>query len=238
MAQRERTDASSRLPLRERLWLRRQGRLDGRRDVPELVMIEDAGAGTATTALRARLAAEFGERMAALLAERVIDLNTMRARLAPMSETIARRRTELGTARRELTAIEADRPGPDAPPERRRGDELQPDHIVRARRAREHATKEAAARAKVETLTQDLANALQDRANLVALVNALRARTRAEVAALEATARVRLARYDHALLRRHSDAELVQELLDDSLPGLPEWLAESADDAPDGQEES
>lgn len=238
MAQRERTDAARRLPVRRLLQLRRQGRLDGRRGVPDPFPLQDDEFGTTTTAMRARLAAEFGEGMATLLAERVTELNGLRARFGPANEAIAQKRAELSAAQEELRTLEGNRPGPGTAPERRRGDELQTDDIVRARRAREQAARENTASAKVEALTRDLAAGQQERANLAAQINALRAKARADVAVLRATAEVRLAVYDHALLRRHPDADLVRRLLDDSLPGLPGWLAEDRDETPENQGEA
>jgi hypothetical protein len=238
MAQRERTDAAGRLPVRLRLRLRRQGRLDGRRGVPDPFLFQDDEVGTTTTAMRARLAAEFGEEMANLLAERVTELNGLRARFGPVDDVVAQKRAELSAAQDKLRTIEGNRPGPGTAPERRRGDELQTDDIVRARRAREQAARENTASAKIEALTRDLATGQQERADLVARINALRAKARADVAALRATAEVRLAVYDHALLRRHPDADLVRRLLDDSLPGLPGWLAEDQDETPEDQGEA
>lgn len=93
----------------------------------------------------------------------------------------------------------------------------------------------AGARAREEAAHQALAAAEGEISRLKALCSAAEAGYRAEVMYLGALAELRRATYDRALVRHHPHGDLLDAVLDRSVPGLPD--AVNAPLHPDGTSE-
>lgn len=216
--------------IRRRWMLRRQGRRDGSRRQPDPLLLT----GPVTTTMRRLLVEEYAAAAAAVK-------NALTEQTAPLMDAwarhdavIRRMRVDLPAAEQRLAEVLASRPGPDAPLERRLGEERRPEALVRARRLREHERAVEAARRERWLLCDERSAAEQERARLRVGVERAHQRAVDQVHRLRASYQRDLAIYDQALLRRHPDGELLRDLLvtRDLLP--PEWTCQPAEPLPSG----
>jgi hypothetical protein len=208
-----------RLGFRRRWMLRRQGRLDGSRRHPDPLLLT----GPVTTSMRRLLLEEYADAAAAVKKELTAEVARLIAAWAEHGAAARQARTDLPVAEQALADALATRPDPDAPPERRLGEERRPEALVRARRLREHERAVEVARQEQLCVRARLWTSEQEQARLRSQVDNFHRQAVDQVYRLRASYQRGLAIYDRALLRRHPDGDLLRDLLVTRDPALPEW---------------
>lgn len=202
-----------RLPWWDRWRLHGAARRDAFRGRPALDVFPDP----LTTAQRVRVMvardADLGDlrrRWIRTLAPTVRELE----RLTGILETLHATRSD---ARAHLTSVT------DAPPAAT-GISYTSERVARSRGDRALRVVLAGARAREEAAQEALAAAKGEISRLRALCSAAEAEYRAEVTYLGALAELRRATYDRTLVRHHPHGDLLDTVLDRSVPDLPDAI--------------
>ncbi|MFC0541923.1 hypothetical protein [Kutzneria chonburiensis] len=215
-----------RITVLRRLFLRRQGKTDGRLRKPDPLFVTERQA----TPMRRRLLVELDKGLSVVAADHAQRVRSLNEHSRKVTSRTMALTDELSAAANALTSVEASAPDPTAPPEYRPGDERHPDDRVRARRMREHERAVNRARAHHRGVQEALTASLATQADLRARIEQLRTEAASEAAGMRALVMAQQALYDTALLRRHPDAELLRRLLDAGEPDLSTWLGSLSSD--------
>lgn len=202
-----------RLPWWDRWSLHGAARRDAFRGRPAL----DVFQGPVTTAQRVRVMVARDADLGDLRRRRVHNLApTVREleRLTGILQTLHANRSK---ARANLTSVTDALP---ATPSTGHASE----RVTRSRNDRSLRAVVAGARAREEAAHQALTTAEGEISRLRALCSAAEAEYRAEVMYLGALAELRRATYDRALVRHHPHGDLLDAVLDRSVPGLPDAI--------------
>lgn len=188
----------------EFLWvwsLKRSGRRDGRRGQPDPTLAVDSTTTGARLLLAKQLTMELG------------DVHEICA------NEIRRRAERIGALCASTEQLWAKLNEDDPPIQRRLGEMHLPEALVRTRRQRERERRRTPLVNRLNLLEQEIAG-------LVAEIQGHRLQAVSTARRLQAQFQRYRGMYDEALLRRHPQAELVRPVLDQSVPELPDWVAE------------
>jgi hypothetical protein len=210
---------------RFRVW--RLGRKDGRLGVPDPLSEQPP----LTTQARRDLELDFIDASRGLRVQYLTSTENLRCRLRVLTDSELPALNEVAAViARELQRMQ-DNPPDRAAPLRRMGEVDQPVELIRDRRDREHQRAVAALRKRQEHADHEVAAARQRQAALEVALASRWAQDEARLHRLHATFQRTRGIYDHALLQRHPLQDLVRPELDMTVPPVPEWSSDRADES-------
>ncbi|MEU7791904.1 hypothetical protein AB0B11_00615 [Micromonospora tulbaghiae] len=213
------------VPWRRRRALARSGRRDGRFRRPDPLLLT----APAQTATRVLLHAEFQLAVATAYADFTTAAEPHRRALRRVRAELPLLHDNLAALESALAAAEARHREAGAGVERRMGERFQPEELIRARRAREHARRLDPQRRARDQARAEIQAAQRRLAELRVRIDGLFQHAVGVAWRLRARCSREQALYDEALLRRHPDGDLLRDLLDTRPPDLPRWVHEPAE---------
>lgn len=193
------------------LWrLQAAARTDAFRGRPAL----DLGLNRVTTAHRVSVMTARDADMSALRQRRLKDLAETLRELAQLTQTLADLKEARQAAERTLSSVSSN-------PPQARVTEYTSEAVSRSRNARALRAGLAQAQTHVEDTGRAMTDTTKQIARLRAVCSATEVQYRAEILHLGTLAELRRATYDRAMVRHHRHGDLLDTLLDRSVPRPP-----------------
>jgi hypothetical protein len=209
-----------RIGLLTRFWLGRQGRLDGRRAIPDPV----TAVPPVTTPMRSFLESGLDDSVRRLWADHSRRVAPLQRDLDALGLQLPELRADASAAADAVRAADAGAPAPDDPdPQRRLGEQGRAVELIRSRRRREHDRATGPLRDRLRAAEESVRAAEERVAHLRAEIGVQRGVAGAEARRLRATFECMRDLYDRALVDRHPQGHVLRPLLDRRDMQLPEW---------------
>lgn len=180
------------------------------RGIPTL----DIGGYPVTTAERYALVAARNTDISALRRQHLKDLKSQLDQLARLTQSLPTLRAAVETADR--AADEAERNAPTA-----RSGPSTSEAVTRARTSRARLTATAAATARLTAARKAVADAEQELAAIRARISTASDQYATDTRHIDALARLRIALFDKTLIKYHRHADLLDTVLDRTMPPIP-----------------